>query len=400
MQDVNESLKRYEHKLLDAFVAVFPSKRPPKSLRALQPLAFVFLLEAFGLLFLLNRELVRAAILAARGPGKGDDGASQLSILDATAKDEVLGVFVSDISLRSESPPIIEFLGQTLDLGACKTIDAAAAYAITNGWIAYLDHRNAVKGLRLVPRTSAIETRLRAPLANIVAMCAPDKRDEQITQLETDKENLAESNRIYCERNLSLSNDLHAIRRAWQDATGASDPELARELTKQRIEQIESLQKELSALRSAPPKDDLGAFVGRELAGGEYDHGIGKMVWPDPDNAPKEADCVDVISKHRRGEFVELAFPSTPLVFENVRAWLMQYQMNVRAPEFDNTGYSTCAVGANGEIPPNWATMKQSKRNSYPGFVLFAPDGSAKVTFVVASPIVAKSSKKKVKTSQ
>lgn len=501
LKQASDAIKPHEPKALEAFAKVFKRKRPPQSMRALAPLAMVLFLEAFGLAFLLDRATVRAAVLAARGPGKGEDDdllddsddmaairwaaarqdaldrayrafarelfedapmgcatlakyiksgygpnrvefervwgernpidpataprcfdpRAKLSILDAvsTERDGLLGVFVSDISLRGEIPPIVECMGQTLDLGACETLDAAAWRAVSNGWIAYIDHRGAVMGLRLIPRTDGIATRLRAPLVNIVSMYQEDKRDEWIRQLESDKENLAESNRVYCEQNLRLSNELQAIRREWQDATGASDPEMARELTAQRIEQIrncEAIIKEAEdilndselppgllvdrieiAVKAYKPKraDGLGAFVGRELAGGE--EGVGRMVWPDPDNSPDVIKCANAIVAHRRGEFVELTFPSTPQIFEQVRAWLMFYQMNICARTPDATGYCTNAIGLNGEIPPKWADMKQAKRNSYPGFVLFAPDNSAKVVFCAKEPSIGKVGKRKAR---
>lgn len=438
LKQAQDKLRPFEHRLLDVFAKVFQRKRPPNSLRALQPLAMVFLLEALGLAFLLDRETVRLSVLAARGPGKGDDDdllddsdemtairwasaqqdavdraylamakeryketphrqtsvaawikagygpdrtqfekqwgernpidpmtapkcfdpSAQLSILDAVGHgDGYLGAFVSTHFLTSSAPKQISCMGQTLDLESCETLEMAAWRAVSKGWVAYLDHRGVVMGLRLIPRTDGIQTRLRAPLVNIVSMFQEDKRDEYIEQLRAQVE--------------YLGTQLHG-----------------------------------TAKTQDKPHDNLGAFVGRELAGGEHEvqsvdevQGVGRMVWPDPDNAPNEIDCVEAISKHRRGEFVELAFPSTSLVFDNVRAWLMQYQMNTRAPEFDETGYSTCAVGTNGEIPQQWEKMKQSKRNSYPGFVLFAPDGSAKVTFVATSPLANKSSKKKAKSS-
>jgi hypothetical protein len=401
MQDVNESLKRHEHKLLDAFTAVFPSKRPPKSLRALQPLAFVFLLEAFGLLYLLNREIVRAAILAARGPGKGDDDTPQLSILDATAKDEVLGVFVSDVSLRAESPPVVKYLGQTLDLSECKTPDVALWRAVSNGWIAYLDRRGAVVGLRLIPCTEGIQTRLRAPLVNIVSMFQEDKRDEYIEQLRmqveylgTQLQSTAESTKAFLMRE-----------QQWQDATGASDPEMARELTAQRIEKIKSLTAERDMAVDAT-KDEI-----RKLRAGieekiersdetqihEKAEGVGRMIWPDPDNAPTPIACANTIVAHRRGEFVELEFPSTPKIFDNVRAWLGFHQFGVRAPTPDATGYCTCAIGPCGEIPPAWNTMKQGKRDSYPGFVLFGPGNTGKVVFCANEPSIKRTAKRSSK---
>jgi hypothetical protein len=484
LKSATDALKPHEPKLLDAFAKVFRRKRPPQSMRALAPLAMVFLLEAFGLSFLLDRETVRAAIRAARGPGKDEDDllvdsdemiairwaaarqdaldraymtfareqhkndstshsfaewikrgygpdrvaferrwgernpidpatapkcfdpSAQLSILDAVGQgDGYLGAFVSDVSLRSEAPPVVECMGQTLDLGACESLDAAVWRAVSKGWIAYLDHRGAVVGLRLIPRTDGVQTRLRAPLANIVAMYAQDKRDEQIAQLEADKMNLADSNRSMAENIVRLTNELEVIEYQWRYATGAPSPEMAHELMARRIEQIANLLVERDAPRSsmsemhAEIEDERSADTSK-LESVEVPQSVGRMIWPDPDNAPDVIKCSNAIVAHRRGEFAELVFPSTQKIFEQVRAWLMFYQMNICARTPDETGYSTNAIGTNGEIPPKWSTMKQAQRNSYPGFVLFAPDDSAKVVFCAREPSIGKVGKRKAKESK
>jgi hypothetical protein len=75
LDTANRLLAGHAPRLLSAFAALYP-KRPPQSMRALQPLAFVILLEAFGLAVLLTDEQRAAAWAAARGPGaprSGDD---------------------------------------------------------------------------------------------------------------------------------------------------------------------------------------------------------------------------------------------------------------------------------------------------------------------------------------
>jgi hypothetical protein len=518
LKQAQDKLRPFEHRLLDTFSKAFQRKRPPTSLRALQPLAMVFLLEAFGLAFLLDKKTVRLAVLAARGPGKGDDDdllddsdemaairwasarqdavdraylamakerykdtlsgqkslaawikagygpdrtqfekqwgernpidpatapkcfdpSAQLSILDAVGHgDGYLGAFVSTSFLTSSTPKQITCMGQTLDLEACETLDMAAWRAVSKGWIAYLDHRGIVMGLRLIPRTDGVQTRLRAPLVNIVSMHQEDKRDEQIVQLEA---------------NIQWHKDAQKeLDQRWQDATGASDPEMARELTAQRIEQIEKNEAiireggeilsaahvppglfvdriEIAAKAYSPQKTDtLGSFVGRELVGGEYEtitthedgsttivfddspkhgdvpsklevaDGVGRMIWPDPNNAPTPIACANAIVAHRRGEFVELEFPATPKIFENIRAWLMFHSFGLRAPTPDATGYCTCAIGSGGEIPPEWNTMKQGKRDSYPGFALFGPGNTGKVVFCANEPTIKKTTKRSIK---
>jgi hypothetical protein len=208
------------------------------------------------------------------------------------------------------------------------------------------------------------------------------------------------------------------IDRQWQDATGASDPEMAREMTAQRIEQIAGLIKECDLLRSgmspihkeiehgivtthedgsttivvdeSPKSDDVPSKL-------EIVEGVGRMIWPDPDNAPTPLACANAIVAHRRGEFVELEFPATPKIFENVRAWLMFHSFGLRAPTPDATGYCTCAIGEGGEIPPDWNTMKQAKRDSYPGFALFGPGNTGKVVFCAKEPNVKKTTKRSTK---
>ena len=245
-------------RLLVAFAALRPG-RPPQSLRALQPLALVLMLEAFGLASLLTDEQRAAAWQAARGPGRGkaDDDAydptddsdetkalrwvaaraaaedkayrdharatfadkqkrgihltwtiaefinsnyapdraefsrqwgernpidpatapacfdprAQLSILDAVSpeRDGALGLFVAESRLRAEAPPVLTYMGHTLDLTGCTSLADAAWRAITERWIAYLDHRGSTVGLRLLPPTDGIRVRLRAPLVNVLA---------------------------------------------------------------------------------------------------------------------------------------------------------------------------------------------------------------------------------------
>ncbi len=336
------------------------------------------------------------------------DPSTQPSILDAVGQgDGYLGAFISNITLRSDATKSITLFGQTLDLAGVETLDEAASRAVMAGWIAYLDHRGAVVGLRLIPRTDGIQTRLRAPLANIVAMYQEDKRDEQIAQLEEDKKNLAESNRIYCEQNLRLSNDIQSPRRAWQDATGASDPETARELTTQRIEQIKSFDDRAVVTTHADgcttivvDDSDIDASDSKVEIIGVESPGIWRMVWPDKDAAPSPIACANTIVTHRRGEFAELEFPSTQKIFDQVRAWLMFNKFGICAPSFDSSKYGHCAIGANGEIPPSWARMKEAKRNAYPGFVLFAPDGSARVVFRAKEATIGKVGKRKAKEAK
>ena len=558
LKQASNALKPHEPDLLKRFAKVFRRKKPPQTMRSLAPLAMVFLLEAFGLVFLLDRATVRLALAACRGPGKDSeeeeddlldnsddmvtirwaaerhrqidiayramardlynltptahsfsgwlkmgygpdrtafekqwgernpidpsnapkcfDPSAQLSILDAVGDgDGYLGTFVSNLFLLSSASKQIECMGQTLDLGACETLDAAAWCAVSKGWIAYLDHRGVVVGLRLIPRTDGIQTRLRAPLANIVAMYADDPRDEQIKQLEADKDNLSESNRAYCENNLRLSNkvvqletnikwheDAHKERdQQWQDATGASDPEYvgqietktraaafadgdggdpwidatgcatpdaARDLLRTTQSQILELSAQIDEWHLATNADSPEAFVGAiakhctkieytedtqmavmtrlenetstsavEVVGVESP-GIWRMVWPDDSASPSPIACANTIVAHRRGEFAELEFPTTPKIFEQVRAWLMFNRFGICTPSFDSSKYGHCAIGANGEIPPSWGTMKESKRNAYPGFVLFAPDNSARVVFRAKGPPIGKPTKaRKVK---
>lgn len=472
LKTAQDKLRPFEHRLLDTFSKVFQRKRPPTSLRALQPLAMVFLLEAFGLAFLLDRETVRLAVLAARGPGKGDDDdllddsdemaairwvaarqdaldraylamakerykeaphgqtsvaawikagygpdraqfekqwgernpidpstapkcfdlSAQLSMLDAIGQgDGYLGAFVSTSFLASSVSKQITCMGQVLDLESCETLEMAAWRAVSKGWIAYLDHRGVVMGLRLIPRTDGIQTRLRAPIANIVSMFQEDKRDEQIAQLVSRIQEREEMCR--------------ELNQQWQDATGASDPEMARELTAQRIEQIKSLNVERDTAIDAT-KDEvrkLRAGIEERIERSEETkllekvQGVGRLIWPDPDNAPTPIACANTIVAHRRGEFVELEFPSTPKIFDNVRAWLGFHQFGVRAPTPDATGYCTCAIGPGGEIPPAWNTMKQGKRDSYPGFALFGPGNTGKVVFCANEPSIKRTAKRSSK---
>lgn len=264
-------------RLLVAIAALRPG-RPPQSLRALQPLALVFLLEAFGLATLLTDEQRRAAWQAARGPGRGKvddesydptndsdetkalrwvaartaaedkayrehalgyamnigvigsdwpgstkravlndflktnkapnradfsrqwgernpidpatapacfDPRAQLSILDAVSpeRDGALGLFMAESRLRAEAPPVLTYLGHTLDLTGCTSLADAAWRAVTEHWIVYLDHRGSTVGLRLLPPTDGIRVRLRAPLVNVLAAdvepapSAPIKQD-------------------------------------------------------------------------------------------------------------------------------------------------------------------------------------------------------------------------------
>lgn len=480
LKQASDALKPFEPDLLKRFAKVFHRKKPPQTMRSLAPLAMVFLLEAFGLAFLLDRATVRLAIAACRGPGKDSedddllddsdemiairwasarqsaldhaytvvarewfkdaprgcstvadyiakgygpnraeferqwgernpidpamapkcfDPSAQLSILDAVGDgDGYLGTFVSNLFLLSDAPKQIECMGQTLDLGACETLDAAAWRAVSKGWIAYLDHRGAVTGLRLIPRTDGVQTRLRAPLANIVSMYAQDKRDEQIAKLEAKIREHEE-----------MRKDLD---RQWQDATGASDPEMARELTAQRVEQIEQLTKEkalaVSAARLSLDRvvrdryivvddSDVAADVSNAETNGVEQRGIWRMVWPDKDAIPDPISCANTIATHRRGEFADLEFPASPKIFEQVRAWLMYHQFGICSPSFDSSKYGHCAIGANGEIPPSWSSMKEAKRNAYPGFVLFAPDGSARVVFRAKEPTIGKVGKRKAR---
>lgn len=323
------------------------------------------------------------------------DPSAQLSILDAVGQgDGYLGAFVSNIMLRSDTTKSITLFGQTLDLAGVETLDEAASRAVMAGWIAYLDHRGAVVGLRLIPRTDGIQTRLRAPLVNIVSMFQEDKRDERIVQLET---------------NIQWHKDTQKeLDQRWQDATGASDPEMARELTAQRIEQIKSLTAEREVALDAA-KDRVAIAHAVEVCAEDdgdpedaknwppTEHSVGRMIWPDPDNAPTPIACANTIVAHRRGEFVELEFPPTPKIFENIRAWLMFHSFGLRAPTPDATGYCTCAIGPGGEIPPAWNTMKQGKRDSYPGFALFGPGNTGKVVFCAKEPAIKKTAKRSTK---
>ena len=498
LKTAQDKLRPLEHRLLDTFSKVFQRKRPPTSLRALQPLAIIFLLEAFGLAFLLDRETVRLAVLAARGPGKGDDDdllddsdemtairwaserqdavdraylamakerykekpseqasvaawiragfapdraqfekqwgernpidpatapkcfdpSAQLSILDAVGQgDGYLGAFVSTHFLVSSAPKQITCMGQTLDLEACETLDMVAWRAVSKGWIAYLDHRGVVMGLRLIPRTDGVQTRLRAPLVNIVSMLQEDKRDEEIRALHS---NLREREAMARDRD-----------QQWQDVTGASDPEMARELTAQQIKQIKrstvdaapESQPELTCRGWAKGDDGLyrladshdravvtthedgtttiiigdGPIPDDTSSKLEITEGVGRMIWPDPDNAPTPLACANAIVAHRRGEFVELEFPPTSQIFENIRAWLGFHQFGLRAPTPDATGYCTCAIGPGGEIPPAWNTMKQGKRDSYPGFALFGPGNTGKVVFCAKELSIKKVAKRSTK---
>lgn len=485
LKQAQDKLKPFEPKLLDAFSRVFARKRPPQSMRALAPLAMVLMLEAFGLAFLLNREIVRLAILAARGPGKGDDDllddsdemaairwaaarhdaidraysvvardlhknastglsfvqwikagygpnravfeqqwgqrnpidpttapkcfdpSAQLSILDAVGHgDGYLGAFVSTSFLTSSAPKQITCMGQSLDLEGCETLDVAASRAVLTGWVAYLDHRGVVMGLRLIPRTDGVQTRLRAPLANIVAMYADDSRDAKIADLETRLANMVENHNSVCEQRDALQ----SIDQQWQIATGASDPEMAAELTRQRIEQIADLKTQLNAAKDTARMvlptvvdsravtttypdghteivvDESNAQSSKFELSSPKETTVPRMIWPDQKHAPSEISCANAIAAHRRGEFIELAFSRSRMILENVRAWLAYYDMCVRDPSPDATGYCTCAIGTGGNVPPKWADMKQRERDSFPGFVLFAPDGSAKVVFCAKEP--------------
>lgn len=350
------------------------------------------------------------------------DPSAQLSILDAVGQgDGYLGAFVSNIMLRSDATKSITLFGQTLDLAGVETLDEAASRAVMSGWIAYLDHRGAVVGLRLIPRTDGIQTRLRAPLANIVAMYADDPRDEQIKQLQADNGKLSESNRVYCENNLRLSNKVVQLEtniqwhedarkeldQQWQDATGTNDPEMARELTAQRVEQIKSFDDRAVVTTHADghttivvDDSDIDASAPKVDVNGVESPGIWRMVWPDKEAAPAALACANTIVAHRRGEFAELEFPTSATIFEQVRAWLGYYQFGICAPSFDSSKYGHCAIGANGEIPPSWSTMKEAKRNAYPGFVLFAPDGSARVVFRAKETSFGKVGKRKMREAK
>lgn len=466
LKQAQDKLKPFELKLLDAFSRLFARKRPPQSMRALAPLGMVFLLEAFGLAYLLDRATVRLAIVAARGPGKGDDDdllgdsdemtairwatarheaidraynivahecykgistpftyngwlkaghgpnretfeqqwgqrnpidlatapkcfdpSAQLSILDAVGQgDGYLGVFVSTSFLTSSAPKQIACMGQTLSLDGCESIDAAAAKAVLSGWIAYLDHRGVVTGVRLIPRTDGIQTRLRAPLVNIVSMMHEplSDRDAEI-EIETLKTKLsiAENNhKNVCDQRDTILERLTAECDArdalftrdkqWQDATGADKPEDVERAVAERRARISDVETS----------------------------GVWRMVWPDKDAAPASLACTNAIVAHRRGEFAELEFPSTPKIFEQVRAWLGYYQFGIYTPSFDSSKYGHCAIGANGEIPPLWSSMKEAKRNAYPGFVLFAPDGSARVVFRAKEATIGKVGKRKAREAK
>ena len=484
LKQASDALKPHEPKLLDVFSKVFKRKRPPQTMRSLAPLAMVFLLEAFGLAFLLDRATVRLALAACRGPGKdseeddllddSDDMAAirwaaqrqesldrayralarehhgphsmgckecptlskyiknghapdrvaferqwgerdpidpstapkcfdpfaQLSILDAVGRgDGYLGAFVSNIMLRSNATKSITLFGQTLDLADVETLDEVASRAVMAGWIAYLDHRGAVVGLRLIPRTDGIQTRLRAPLANIVSMMNEplSDRDAEI-EIETLKTKLSiaeDNHRNVCDQRNTILERLTAECDArdalltrdkqWQDATGASDPEMARELTAQRVEQIKSFDDRAVVTTHADghttivvDESDVDTSASKVEISGVESPGIWRMVWPDKDAAPAPSACANTIVAHRRGEFAELEFPASATIFVQVRAWLGYYQFGICAPSFDSSKYGHCAIGANGEIPPSWPSMKEAKRNAYPGFVLFAPDGSAR----------------------
>ena len=526
LKQASDALKLHEPKLLHSFARVFNRKRPPQSMRALAPLAMVLLLEAFGLAFLLNRDTIRLALAACRGPGKGNeddmlddsddmaairwaahrqgsldrayrslcrevynsestgytypewikksnsvpnritferqwgernpidpstapkcfDPSAQLSILDALGQgDGYLGAFVSNIMLRSDATKSITLFGQTLDLAGVETLDEAASRAVMSGWIAYLDHRGAIVGLRLIPRTDGIQTRLRAPLANIVAMYADDPRDEQIAQLKKDNENLAESNRSYSLSIVDVSNKLAAAERSieWHRQemiaatielgfAGSTIEEAARASTKERDmlrSGMSPVHKEIEGVATTHADghttivvddSDIGASASKVKIGTvpncgiseEYgpnpfndppvseSPGIWRMVWPDKDAAPAPLACANTIVAHRRGEFAELEFPASAKIFDQVRAWLGYYQFGICTPSFDSSKYGHCAIGANGEIPPSWGTMKESKRNAYPGFVLFAPDGSARVVFRAKEATFGKVGKRKVKEAK
>lgn len=498
-------------------------------MRSLAPLAMVFLLEAFGLAFLLDRATVRLALAACRGPGKDSeeddlldnsddmaairwaaarhdamnrayestaremfknnpmgharvsdwivkygpdrttfdkqwgernpidpamapkcfDPSAQLSILDAVGDgDGYLGTFVSNLFLLSSASKQIECMGQTLDLGACETLDAAAWRAVSKGWIAYLDHRGAVVGLRLIPRTDGIQTRLRAPLANIVAMYADDPRDEQIAQLQKDNENLAESNREYSLSIVDVSNKLAAAERSIEwcrqemiaatielGFAGSTIEEAARASAKERDElraavggprtNIENdrvvatthadghttIVVDDSDISASASKVEIGTVpncgISEEYGPNPFNDppvsespGIWRMVWPDKNAAPAPLACANTIVAHRRGEFAELEFPASAKIFDQVRAWLGYYQFGICTPSFDSSKYGHCAIGANGEIPPSWGTIKESKRNAYPGFVLFAPDGSARVVFRAREATFGKVGKRKAKEAK
>jgi len=296
-------------------------------------------------------------------------------------------------------------MGQTLSLDGCESIDAVAAKAVLSGWIAYLDHRGVVTGVRLIPRTDGMQIRLRAPLANIVSITNEplSDRDAEIETLKT-KLSIVESNhRDVCDQRNTILERLTAECDArdalltrdkqWQDATGASDPEMARELTAQRVEQIKSFDDRAVVTTHADghttivvDESDVDTSASKVELSGVESPGIWRMVWPDKDAAPAPSACANTIVAHRRGEFAELEFPATPKIFEQVRAWLMFHQFGVCSPVPDATGYATCAIGPGGEIPPSWGAMKQAKRNAYPGFVLFAPDGSARVVFSAKEP--------------
>lgn len=70
LDKANDLLAPLIPRLLAAFASYRGIKRAPQSMRSLQPLALVFLLEAFGLAFLLTEEQRTAAWAAARGPGR------------------------------------------------------------------------------------------------------------------------------------------------------------------------------------------------------------------------------------------------------------------------------------------------------------------------------------------
>jgi hypothetical protein len=408
-------------RLLAAFASVRGTK-PPQSARALQPLAFVFLLEAFGLAFLLTDETRRLAWQAARPPGRGSseeydptddadetkalqwaaarvaaidsayreharalynksnirarwsfadylrsnyapdraeferqwgernpidpatatatacfDPRAQLSLFDAVSpdRDGAAGVFVAEIALRAAAKPVVSLAGHTLDASDCSTLHDLAWRAISSGWVAYLDHRSAVVGLRLLPPTDAVRTRLRAPLINLLALdVAPPSAFEAMAEVSARATEAAKA----------LGDMLD------EPSNEVPQPEPS-------LEPSSALQ--LHAADVEPARDPL-AF--RTASHAE----LRTLVWPDESRAPDAAVLDDARAKIKAGEAVSITFDG-PKGWENARAWLTKLGHGTTAPEPVNHLVARCAIAAGGEAPPIWSRLTDEQRDAYPG---------------------------------
>lgn len=414
-------------RLLAAFASVRGTK-PPQSARALQPLAFVFLLEAFGLAFLLTDETRRLAWQAARPPGRGSskeydpaddadetkalrwvaaraaaldteycayardnncpisraeferqwgernpidpatapacfDPRAQLSLFDAVSpdRDGAAGVFVAELSLRADIKPVVLLAGHTLDISDCSTLHDLAWRAISSGWVAYLDHRGAVIGLRLLPPIDSVRTRLRAPLVNLLAL------DVVPPPVPPAFETMAEVSARATEAAKALGDMLD------EPSNEVPQPEPS-------LEPSSALQLHVADVE--PARDPL-AF--RTAAHAE----LRTLVWPDESRAPEAAVLDDARAKIKAGEAVSVAFDGSH-GWDNAQAWLKKLGYGIGEIETVDGTMTHCALAHNGKHAPLWSKMTDAERSSCPGYVFISRFGAvveffenAKSTIVV-----------------